>query len=185
MELILASQSPRRIELLGRIAAHFMVEPAKGEEAVPTGTPPKETARLLALQKAQEVSKGHPQALVIGSDTVVDLDGIQLGKPKDREHAFQMLQNLSGHSHWVHTGVALVQGERVESFVSSAQVTFYPLSTQEINDYLDTGEPFDKAGAYGIQGQGALLVESICGDYYTIVGFPLAQVARHLREWKK
>ncbi len=185
MKLILASQSPRRVELLGRITTDFVAIPAQGEEQVSPGTPPRETAGLLALQKAQEVAAEHPGALVIGSDTVVDFNGHRLGKPRDRQDARQMLQCLSGASHWVHTGCALVQGERVERFVSSTQVTFYPLTPEEIDAYLDTGEPFDKAGAYGIQGQGALLVKEIQGDYYTVVGFPLAQVARILRQWGK
>ena len=177
--LILASRSPRRKELMQKFAAEFSCEPAVGEEIIPAGTPVTDTARVLSAQKAKEVYDRHKgeDVTVIGSDTVVVCDGKIYGKPKDEEDAKRMLRELSGKTHQVLTGVTILSGDFEESFTSATDVTFFPLSDAQIDAYVATGEPMDKAGAYGIQGLGALLVKKINGDYYTVVGFPVGEIA--------
>lgn len=185
MELILASQSPRRRELMGRITEHFTVVVSDVEEVRDPAWPVQELPRYLAAQKAEAVSKSRPDALVIGADTIVALDGTVLGKPRDDEDAFLMLKNLSGKTHKVLTGVAFYRGgKELSSFVQTTEVDFYPLSDRQIRRYLVTGEHRDKAGAYGIQGFGGLFVEGIRGDYFNVVGFPLAKVAKELEKWE-
>lgn len=193
MELILASTSPRRRELLARAGFRFAVcAPRVEESAVAArlaGRPPEELARELALCKAREVAARHPGAAVLGADTVVAADGRVFGKPAGPEEARAMLARLSGREHVVSTGVAVVAPGGVscgvscgmENYAVSTAVRFFPLSEREIDWYVATGEPLDKAGAYGIQGLGALLVECIRGDYYAVVGLPLARAARSLR----
>lgn len=180
-KLILASASPRRQELLRLITEDFTVYPAKTEETVPAYVTTEHTARYLAKQKALSVGIQFPDALVIGSDTVVRLGDQILGKPGTPERASEMLHQLSGKTHEVITGVALVQGERCTSFQTTTKVKFYSLTEEEIQQYVATGEPLDKAGGYGIQGYGSLLVESLEGDYYGVVGLPIAPLARALR----
>ncbi len=177
--LILASKSPRRKELMQKFAAEFSCEPARGEEIIPAGTPVTDTARVLSAQKAKEVYDRHKgeDVTVIGSDTVVVCDGKIYGKPKDEEDAKRMLRELSGKTHQVLTGVTILSKDLEESFTSATDVTFFPLSDAQIDAYVATGEPMDKAGAYGIQGLGALLVKKINGDYYTVVGFPVGEIA--------
>ena len=177
--LILASKSPRRKELMQKFAAEFSCEPARGEEIIPAGTPVTDTARVLSAQKAKEVYDRHKgeDVTVIGSDTVVVCDGKIYGKPKDEEDAKRMLRELSGKTHQVLTGVTILSKDLEESFTSATDVTFFPLSDAQIDAYVATGEPMDKAGAYGIQGRGALLVKKINGDYYTVVGFPVGEIA--------
>ena len=183
--VILASKSPRRKELMEKICPGFLCDPAQGEETVPEGLPVTETAEYLSRQKAMEVAGRHDFTdVVIGSDTVVICDGVIFGKPKDREDAVKMLRALSGKTHTVSTGVTIVSGNETESFTSETRVTFYDLTEKEIEKYVNTGEPMDKAGAYGIQGSGALYVKKIEGDYYTVVGFPVAEVYRRLNEKK-
>ena len=178
--LILASQSPRRRELLELAGLTFECIPARGEESVPEGMSAEEEPEFLALQKASEVFAAHPEDVVIGSDTLVVLDGKPLGKPHTEQEAFEMLAHLSGREHYVYTGVAILSpGERV-SFTTVTKVELYALTEEEIWDYIRTGEPMDKAGAYGIQGRGALLIRRIHGDYYTVMGLPIAEVVRHL-----
>ena len=178
-KLILASKSPRRQELMQKLRVPFLAEPAVGEEIIPQGTAAEDTAQVLSFQKAKEVFSRHAgeDVTVIGSDTVVILDGKIFGKPHSKEEAKEMLRSLSGRTHEVRTGVTILSKDFSESFTSVTEVTFYPLSEQQIASYVRSGEPMDKAGAYGIQGLGALLVRKIHGDYYTVVGFPIAEIA--------
>ena len=178
--IILASASPRRQELLSRIVPDYECIPSGCEEFVPEGTPAQEVPRLLAEQKALAVAKDHPDDLVIGSDTVVVLNGTIFGKPKDMADAHRMLRSLSGQKHFVCTGVAVAEKGSVRSFLQETEVEFYPLSEETIDAYIATGEPMDKAGAYGIQGKGAVLVKGIVGDYFNVMGFPVAETARFL-----
>lgn len=136
----------------------------------------------LAKGKALEVAARHPEDLVIGADTVVAVDGQILGKPKDHDHCVAMLSQLSGRTHQVYTGVALIHGGDVKVFYDVTDVEFYPLSQEDILWYAGLDEPYDKAGGYGIQGKGGLLVKGICGDYFNVMGFPLAKTAREARE---
>ena len=181
MSLILASASPRRRELLQTAGIAFTVRVSEAEEHIESGTAPQEAVMQLARQKAEAVAEAYPQELVLGADTVVVYDGAILGKPADEADAVQMLQMLSGKTHTVYTGVCLAQNGLAETFFEQTDVTFYPLTQEEIEQYVATGEPMDKAGAYGIQGRGCTLVQSICGDYFNVVGLPVAAVCRRLR----
>lgn len=172
-EIVLASQSPRRQELLGFLFPRFTVRVSEADETLPEGIAPDEAVRTLALRKARAVAPEAPGALVIGADTVVAIDGLILGKPRDAADAAGMLRRLSGRTHQVYTGVALLGGGREECFYECTGVTFAPLTDGEIAWYLSTGEPFDKAGSYGIQGYGARFIERISGDYFTVMGLPL------------
>ena len=178
--LIVASASPRRRELLAQAGFVFQVEPSDADETLPEGVTPAAAVELLASRKAQSVAEKHPDDVVLGCDTIVALDGEKLGKPQTAADAKAMLRRLSGKTHTVYTGVCITDGTRTERFVSATDVTFYPLSAQTIDAYVATGEPMDKAGAYGIQGLGSVLVQSFSGDYFTVVGLPLAQCARVL-----
>lgn len=184
-KLVLASKSPRRKELLEKLGIPFECIPAVNEEVIPEGTKVSDTAELLAMQKAAEVydklkAEGNDDVVVIGSDTIVTLDGIIYGKPSDEVDAVRMLRNLSGRTHEVLTGVCIKSGKGEKHFTNTSSVTFFDLSDEEIEAYVKTGEPMDKAGAYGIQGKGALLVKEIAGDFYSIMGFPIGEVARCL-----
>lgn len=185
MTIILASQSPRRQELLtGMGLAPFIVRPAQGEETAPPGLSPQALVEVLSAQKAAEVaSTAHPQDLIVAADTVVAVGGRVLGKPRDRQQAQEMLGALSGRSHMVYTGVTVRQGDRILTGHEGTQVTFRALTQEEICRYVDTGEPMDKAGAYGIQGYGALLVEGIRGDYFNVVGLPVGLLHQMLRSF--
>ena len=180
--IILASQSPRRRELLAQMGIpHFDVIPAREEEQTDPTLPAGRLVKALAQQKAREVAaRVPPDAIVIAADTVVAIDGEILGKPHSPAEAAEMLQKLSGRQHTVCTGVAVRQNdvELVEG--ESAQVRFRPLSPQEIAAYIATGEPMDKAGAYGVQGYGCLFVEGIVGDYYNVMGLPVCRLGRML-----
>lgn len=185
--LILASASPRRRELMEKLHTPFVCEPAAAPEVVPDGLPAALVPEHLAAHKAEEVFQKHAAAasdsdplIVIGSDTVVLCNGKILGKPHSRDEAAAMLRLLSGRTHEVLTGVCLRSAEKTVRFTSRTEVEFYPLSEMQITAYIESGEPMDKAGAYGIQGDGALLVKGICGDYYTVMGFPVARIAREL-----
>ena len=183
--LILASASPRRRELLGRFGLDFEVIPAKGEEPVLPGFTPEETVKALAAAKAGEIAAlpGSGDAIVIGSDTVVERGGVILGKPADEEEAFRMLSALSGGEHRVWSGVCVRQGERLLTEAECTTVRFRALSGEEIRAYIATGEPMDKAGAYGCQGLASLFVESIHGDYFNVVGLPLCRLGLMLKEF--
>ena len=183
MALILASQSPRRKVLMGFITTEFTVDVSTEEEKAEEGLAPAELVTSLALQKAKAVAARHPGDVVIGCDTVVAVGDRILGKPKSEDDAADMLRLLSGKQHQVYTGVALVQDDREETFVSSTGVTFYPLEEELIQWYVSTGEPADKAGAYGIQGNGSVLVEGLEGDYFTVMGLPVARLYRELKRF--
>ncbi len=182
-QVILASGSPRRRELLGLICQDFVVLPSGADETLRDGVPLGEEIMRLAAEKARDVlGKTSGARAVIGSDTMVVLDGVPMGKPRDAADAQRMLRALSGRTHEVLTGVAVVTGDgAVDARLSTTSVTFYELTDDEIARYVATGEPLDKAGAYGIQGRGALLVQSIQGDYYSVMGLPVALLARMLR----
>lgn len=178
--IILASQSPRRQELIGNITPDFSVIVSEVDEVLPEGILPEDVPAYLAGVKAQAVAADHPGDVVIGADTVVILDGQVLGKPHDRDDAFRMLQALSGRVHTVITGCAVIKDGRTTSFSEVTRVEFYPLSDREIEAYIATGEPFDKAGAYGIQGRGSVLVKRIEGDFFNVMGLPVARLKRVL-----
>lgn len=179
--LILASKSPRRIELLRLAGLDFKIVPAVGEEIVPDGLIPSEVVTFLAQQKAYEVAKRFPNDVIIGADTVVALGNTVMGKPEDKNDAFKMLSALSGKIHSVFTGVCIISGEKNITFFEETKVEFYPLSDEGIYRYIESGEPMDKAGAYGIQEKGCLLVKKIEGDFFNVVGLPVARVARELK----
>lgn len=183
MELVLASASPRRKELLQLAGFSFSVQPGDVDEThMPPNLSPEQTVLLLANRKAQAVWDKNPDACVVGADTVVSLEGTILGKPQDAQEAKSMLRRLSGKMHVVYTGVCIISPTQTHTFAQSAGVTFFALTGQEIQDYVATGEPMDKAGAYGIQEHGCTLVEWISGDFYTVMGLPIGKVSRILRE---
>ena len=170
---ILASASPRRKELLEQIGCCFRIETADTEEAGGEGMTPSELVMKNAHLKAAAVAALHPDIPVLGADTVVSLDGNIYGKPRDREHAIEMLTSFSGRAHQVMTGIALAWKGRIWQAYETTEVVFAPLSAASITRYVDTGEPADKAGAYGIQGRAAVFVEQIRGSYSNVVGLPL------------
>lgn len=177
--LILASGSPRRRELLQLLGRPFEVMPSRFEEpAVDRHPQPHLHARLLAVEKATEVARRMPGRLVLGADTLVVIDGRILGKPADRVQAADYLRMLSGQTHRVITGVALLDDRTGRSrrhlFHRTTRVRFRPLRSEWIEQYLDTEEPYDKAGAYGAQGQGGVMIESIIGCPFNVIGLPLA-----------
>ncbi|MCI9156324.1 MAG: septum formation inhibitor Maf [Lawsonibacter sp.] len=181
MKIILASQSPRRRELLERMGiTNFKIIPAQGEETARPGLSPAELVEELSRRKCAEVAAAHPDALVIAADTVVAIDGQILGKPHSREEAVGMLARLSGREHVVYSGVSVCQGGRTITQHEATPVRFRTLTAEEISLYAATGEPMDKAGAYGIQGLGCLLVEGISGDYYNVMGLPVCRLGRIL-----
>ena len=173
--LILASGSPRRKELMGLLPWAFEIKTEEVEEVISKSLSPEENVMALARQKAEAVSKEYPHQIVIGADTVVCLNGEIMGKPRDRQHAREMLAQLSGQTHQVYTGVAVLRAEdaTLETFYIGTKVKMQVLSDEEIEAYLETKEPFDKAGAYGIQGYGARYIEKIEGDYYSVMGLPV------------
>lgn len=180
--LVLASRSPRRSHLLEALDLAFEIHPSDTDETIPEGASPDEAVRLLAQQKAESVAPHHPEALTLGADTIVVLGGDVLGKPADPTDAATMLGRLSGRSHTVYTGLALVHAGHTVTAHEATEVTFASLTDGEIDAYVRTGSPLDKAGAYGIQDDlGALFVEHIQGDYYNVVGLPLHRLYRTLR----
>ncbi len=181
--LILASNSPRRKEILEMMGIEFTIIPAKNEAEIPSDMPIKYGVTQVAYLKAREVFRLHPDHTVLGADTVVVVDGEILGKPKDREEAFNMLKKLSDKTHQVITGVALIKKGKTTMFTQSAKVTFSKLTEQEINDYIGSNEPFDKAGSYAIQGKGAKFVKKIDGDFYTVVGLPCQKLYHVLKNF--
>jgi septum formation protein len=174
--IVLASQSPRRAELIGRLGLAFDTIPADLDERYLEGESPPEHAERLARDKAQAIAGAHPDALVVGSDTIVVVDGDVLGKPRSREQAVEMLTRLAGREHEVCTGIAVVHQGRVESGLERVRVRFRPLDRRACEEYVATGEPMDKAGAYGIQGFGSALVEGIDGDYFAVMGLPVVHM---------
>ena len=191
MQVVLASASPRRTELLTQGKIRHLVMPSHCEEVI-TSDVPSHVVEELSVQKAEDVyqqyEKEHSEDfLVIGSDTVVAVAGKILGKPKDEEDAFQMISMLQGKEHQVYTGVALLikkDGKKIrKTFHECSDVHVYPMSKEEIREYIATGEPMDKAGAYGIQGAFGVYIRGIEGDYNTIVGLPLARVYQEMKEY--
>lgn len=185
MKVVLASRSPRRRELLKWIFDEFETIPSGEPENAADGLSPEELVLFLAQTKAQSVAaRCESGALVIGCDTVVVSPGNTVfGIPKDAREAAEMLRALSGNTHRVLTGVCLVKGDARRAFYEETRVKFYPLSDREIQEYLDTGEPFDKAGAYGIQGKGGLLAQSVQGDFYNVVGLPVGRLKREILQF--
>ena len=171
-KLILASGSPRRKELLSLYTTDFEIHVSDFDESAVTAPTPAQLVEQLAIGKCLAVAKQHPDAVVIGCDTVVDVNGEVFGKPHGVEDAKRMLRALSGAAHQVHTGVCVSRGGRTESFVDSCKVTFFPLSEEEIDFYASTKEPYDKAGAYAIQGRAALWLDRIEGDYCLLYTSP-------------
>ncbi len=185
MNYILASASPRRKELFAQISKEFKILPSDIEEIIPENVEIEKVPEILAEQKAADIAKRYPDAIVIGADTGVFINGKMLGKPTDRKDAKAMLSLLSGNTHKVITGCSIQQGERKLNFSEVTEVTFYPLSDEEIENYVASGECDDKAGSYGIQGKGMLLVKEIKGDYFNVVGLPVARLNRFLLEFTK
>lgn len=184
MKIVLASQSPRRKELLGRMGLEFVTQASKIDESAFDGLEARELVATLSREKAQWIARQlEGETLVIGADTVVVRDGAALGKPKDAEDAVAMLLSLSGREHQVCTGVTVCRGDRVLTQVEETQVTFRDLTETEVRQYVSTGEPMDKAGAYGIQGLGGLLVEGIRGDYSNVVGLPVCRLGQMLKDF--
>ncbi|OZB11880.1 MAG: septum formation protein Maf [Marinobacter sp. 34-60-7] len=179
-ELILASASPRRAELLTQMGVRFDVRPADIDETVADDESPGAYVERLAREKALAVAATQAGAVVLGSDTTVVLDGVILGKPTSAEDAEAMLDRLSGQTHQVMTGIAVVSGQQCCSDVVVTDVTFRALSREEIRAYVASGEPMDKAGAYGIQGLGGVFVAHLNGSYSSVVGLPLYETARLL-----
>ena len=175
VSLVLASRSPRRAELLERLGLDFAIEPADIDESFVDHLMPSDHAERLAREKAVYVGRRREDALVIGSDTIVVAGRDVLGKPRDEEDAVRMLERLSGSEHEVHTGVAVVNQGRVESAVERVRVRFRRFPRSFAEAYVATGEPMDKAGAYGIQGYGSALVERIEGDYFAVMGLPVVR----------
>ena len=181
MKLILASASPRRKELLRYITDDFTVRVSHADETVREALSPEQTVTYLAAVKANAVYTGDADEVIVASDTIVVIDGAILGKPQDKEDACRMLRALSGRTHTVFTGVCLKTPRDERAFAERTEVTFYPLTDEEIREYVATGEPMDKAGAYGIQGKGSLLVRKIDGDFYNVMGLPVAALHRALQ----
>lgn len=182
MAFILASASPRRFELLKLITENFSVVTSQADETLEHGILPQQAVVLLAQRKAEAVAMQHPDDVIIGADTVVALDQTIFGKPRDRQEATEMLEALSGRTHEVHTGVCIWYKGRVDCFSQMAKVTFAGMDKQEIADYVASGEPDDKAGAYGIQGLGARFIARIEGDYYSVMGLPVQALYQALRQ---
>jgi septum formation protein len=173
MKYILASKSPRRKELLSQIVDNFIIITKDVDETLDFEAHPSVEVKYLAIMKGEAVAKDNPEAVVISSDTLVEVDGVALGKPRDREDAFRMLKLLSGRAHNVHTGVAVHLMGLCYSGVASTAVYFREMTDEEIWSYIDSGDPMDKAGSYGIQSGGGKFVEKIDGDYDTVVGLSL------------
>lgn len=180
--LILASRSPRRAELLSRLGLDFTIIPAEIDETYVDNEMPAAHAERLAAEKATTIAREHPAALVIGSDTIVIVDQDVLGKPRDTDDAVRMLRRLSGREHEVFTGVAVAMGGTVYSSLERVTVRFRHLDRETCEQYIATGEPMDKAGAYGIQGFGSALVESISGDYFAVMGLPVVRTLALLEQ---
>jgi len=182
LRVILASQSPRRRELLALVGITHDVRPADIDETYLSGEQPKAHAERLARGKAATIAAREPDAVIIGSDTIVVVDGDVLGKPADEAEAARMLERLSGRAHTVVTAVAVAWRGELRSAVEEVGVEFHPLSRREIDAYIATREPMDKAGAYGIQGYGATIVARVDGDYFAVMGLPLQRLIRVLGE---
>ena len=181
MNLILASASPRRKELLSLFHIPFVIRVADIDEAMDPAKAPFDEVARVSREKAMAVTREEDD-IVIAADTIVVCQGKVLGKPRDEAHAKQMLQMLSGRDHQVMTGCTVVRGSQVETFTEVTDLHFRPLSESEIDRYIRSGEPMDKAGSYGIQGGAALFCEKLCGDYYNVMGLPVCHLGEVLRK---
>ena len=197
-KIILASSSPRRRELMAQAGFAFEVLVSEADETIETETP-GEMVEVLSERKAAAVAEeikrqgfAEESVLLVGADTMVAIDGKKLGKPKDEKGAEEMLEELSGRTHQVYTGVTLIRLKKAENgsilqesrtFSEVTDVSFYPLTKEEIRSYIATGDPMDKAGAYGIQGKAAVFVKEIKGDYNNVVGLPIARLYQELKNW--
>lgn len=179
--LILASSSPRRKELLENLRITFTISSSEVDESFDPQLSSEDVVMDLAERKAKAIFQENPNAFVLGSDTIVVVDGQVLGKPTDATEAVSMLKMLSGRQHDVYTGVAIISEHGSTRFYEKTEVWFWELTDEEIHSYVQTGEPLDKAGAYGIQGHGSMLVQKINGDYYAVVGLPVARTYRELK----
>jgi septum formation protein len=184
-KIILASSSPRRKELLEKVGLKFEIEPSDLEEIVPTGVDPHELVLKMSLKKAETVAAKHRNAIIIAADTIGVIDGQIIGKPHTEYQARKMLQTISGKTHTVITGLTIIDTETNQRFSTTVDTNVHikKLTPSEIRNYVETGEPLDKAGAYAIQGLGAVIVERIEGDYYNVVGLPLAVLVEALKEF--
>ena len=184
LKVVLASASPRRKELLSLIFNEYDIRPADCDETLPEGIKAQEAVEYLSLIKNKAtVEICDENSLVISADTVVAVEGEILGKPQDKEDARRMISLLSGREHQVFTGVTLSLNGNFKTFSEKTDVVFYKLTDKEIEDYISTDEPYDKAGAYGIQGKAGLLVKAVNGDYYNVVGLPVARLKREIMEF--
>ncbi len=180
MKYILASASPRRKELFSKIVDEFEICPSGIPETVPDGLQAEKQPEYLAKIKAEDIAKNYPEDIVVGADTSVILGDEILGKPKDRKDAKRMLNALSGKTHKVITGCAVVKNGVTKSFSVTTEVTFHILDKDDVEQYLDTDEPYDKAGSYGIQGLAMVFVKEINGDYNNVVGLPINHLKNYL-----
>ncbi len=183
-EFVLASSSPRRLAILKQIGIEPEVIVSAAVE-IKTGAP-EEVVKTNALAKGQAVAASAQHKIIIASDTVVVIEGEIQGKPKDEGEALSMLMSLVGKSHWVYSSVAIINSDTGDYLVDvdKTEVCFGKTTQEDLKQYIRTGEPMDKAGAYGIQEKGALLVEKICGDYYTVMGLPLYKLKKLLEQWQ-
>lgn len=181
-DLVLASGSPRRREMLSGLGLEFVIDPADIDEGVRPGETPVAYVRRVASSKATTVAARHPTSVVLAADTTIDLDGAVLAKPADAADAARMLEALSGREHLAHTAMAIAVGGLLNVVEVTTAVRMRPLSTAEIDWYVTTGEPLDKAGAYAIQGRAAAFVESVAGSVSNVVGLPMAEAVMALRE---
>ena len=184
MTIVLASGSPRRKELLEMLGfKDMLIIPARGEETAPEDAAPDVIVKTLSAAKAKEVAAQRDREdIIIAADTIVWSNGRMLGKPRDEQEAFRMLSELSGKTHEVYTGVSVIKGDAAISEYEKTYVTFRKISDDEIKAYIKTGEPMDKAGAYGIQGKASIFVERIEGDYFNVVGLPLCRLNEILKK---
>ena len=180
MQLILASQSPRRRELLDLFRRPFVIQVADIDETMDPGKPPYDEVARVSRLKAQAICRKEDD-IVVAADTIVVCEGTTLGKPRSEEEAFRMLSLLSGRDHQVMTGFTVLRGDRIITHTEVTDIHFRPLSKKEIDDYIATGEPMDKAGAYGIQGGAALFAEKMVGDYYNVMGLPVCRLWQMLQ----
>lgn len=181
-KLILASASPRRFELMSLLNYPYEVVIPLNEEVVDETLSLRKQVESLALDKATEVFASHRDAIVIAADTVIQFESTLMGKPHTEKNAFKMLKKLQGETHEVITAVAILSSTKTKIFSEVTEVTFNPMSDQEIKEYIDTKEPLDKAGAYTIQEKGALFIQGIKGDFYTVMGLPISKVYQILKE---
>lgn len=180
MNIILASKSPRRTEILSMMNINHLVVPSKEKEVIDPSLKPTEVVMSLAYQKAKSIAVNYPNDLVIGADTIVVINNEILGKPKDYNDAVRMLSLLENNTHQVITGVSIIKGNYIDTFHVVSNVTFKPMTKEDIDNYINLENVYDKAGSYAIQGEHATFIDHIEGDYYNIVGLPKDELQKHL-----